>query len=552
MDRTDYETGKSTEELIRTIHELRAAVEQRDQIINEKQHLLEQTQQTLSVLQQMLFGPRSERVTASKTKNDQAYLFNEAEVQAGSTLEENESPGNLDQASTQTKSPRKKAKNSGRRRPSGEIERVEVIHDLPEDEAACGWCNTERPVIGKEVSEEIEVIPQKIVVKVHVKIKRGPCTCDDFIGHDEQSVITARGPVRIAPGSLYSNTTAAFIIANKFVDALPFYRQEAQFERMGLRCGRGTMARLIIRIAKELKPLLECLKADIQSSPVVGMDETVLQVLKEPDRAATTQSRMWVARGYHDSGGTARPIVWFEYHDSRSGDVAEAMISNFKGYLQTDGYQGYARVGKRDGMTHVGCWAHIRREFHRLYESDQATPIAADALRLIKKIYKIEKTFRNELDLGSLTREQFCERRKTEVAPVFQEILVWLHARQIEVPPQSVLGKAISYALGQYRRAIRYVDHWLLTPDNNPVENAIRPFVIGRKNWLFADTPAGARVSACLYSLIECAKANGHEPFAYLCHLFSTYPTVKTDQAALANLLPHRLDPKVCQAATTG
>jgi len=317
---------------------------------------------------------------------------------------------------------------------------------------------------------------------------------------------------------------------------------------MGLSLSRGTMARLVIRVAKALRPVMECLDRDIRGSPVLGMDETGVQVLKEPGRSPEQQSYMWVARGFYipdKPEAKSMPLIRFAYHDSRSGNVAEAMVgTGFSGYLQTDGYGGYSKIGRRPGIDHVGCWAHIRREFHRLYVSNTKSTLAAQVLNLIRRLYTIERKHRQALDDKTITQEEFLEQRKTATQPVFEEILTWLHDHQNAVLPQGNLGKAISYALGQYRRAIRYVDHWLLTPDNNAVERAIRPFVIGRKNWQFIDTQAGAMASACLYSLIETAKANGHEPYRYLCFLFATLPPVASDAAAVSRLLPYRLDPK--------
>ena len=271
------------------------------------------------------------------------------------------------------------------------------------------------------------------------------------------------------PGSLLSNSTAAFIIVNKFCDGLPLYRQEALFARMGLDLARGTMARHVIRVAKALQPLMDCLQRDIRNSPVLGFDETEVQVLKEDGRPPTAASRMWIARGF-TADEEAKPFVWFAYHDSRSGDVAEAMIgSSFSGFLQTDGYAGYNRIGKRPGIVHVGCWAHIRRKFHEQYVSAEASPLAAEALAIIRRLYAIERRWRKQLCDDLVTRSAFVEGRQNETQPVFDEFLAWLQTSYKTIPERGGLGKAIGYALGQFRRAVRYVDHWLLTPDNNGV-----------------------------------------------------------------------------------
>jgi transposase len=545
MAAISYKKQASPEELKRQNEELRQAIAERDITIAEQSQELQAAKLYLETLKRLLFGKKSERV--AEPAAGQGLLFNEAEADGGQAAAA--APA---EAAAPEPVKRTKAAHSGRRRPAGELKRVEVIHELCEADSACPWCNCPRPKIGEERSEEYEVIPAQVIVKVHVRAKYGPCQCDDFAGHDEPAIVTAPGPVKIAPGSLFSNGTAAFIIVNKFCDGLPLYRQEALFARMGLQLARGTMARLVIRVAKALEPLLNGLRRDIRGSPVLGMDETEVQVLKEDGRPPSAPSRMWIARGY-TADELAKPLVWFAYHDSRSGDVAEAMIgSGFSGFLQTDGYAGYKRFGKRPDIVHVGCWAHIRRKFHEQYASAEASPLAATALDIIRKLYAIERRWRTQLGENKVTQDEFLAGRRAETEPIFDEFLAWLQTTFKTVPERGGLGQAISYALGQFRRAIRYVDHWLLTPDNNAVENAIRPFVIGRNNWQFMDTPAGAAASACLYSLIETAKANGHEPYSYLCHLFTALPLVADDPAAVSRLLPYRLDPKCYQAVPTG
>lgn len=369
--------------------------------------------------------------------------------------------------------------------------------------------------------------------------KYGPCDCNAFGGNGEKSVIQAAAIARIAPGSMFSNQTVAFIMTAKYADGLPFHRQEKVVARLGVGIAWSTMARLAIRVVGALAPVIERLQLDIRGSPVVGMDETVLQVLKEPDRKPTSESRMWVARGFRDR----RPILLFVYDQSRSGSVVTGLLGDgFKGFLQTDGYSGYNEMGQRPGVIHVGCWAHVRRRFHHLCDPKSPGSFAFAAIDLIGELYGIERKLRDRLGKGLIDEAGFFIMRKEECTPVFGRIKTWLLETLPRVPLKSPIGEAISYALGQFDRAVRYVDHPLLTPNNNPVENAIRPFVIGRKNWLFADTPNGAWASATLYSLIETARANGHEPYRYLCHLFDRLPVAGSD-ADIAALMPYVLDP---------
>jgi transposase len=480
-------------------------------------------------LRRQLYGRKSERV--EEPVRGQGNLFNEAEKDS-SAIPEPPTPTILVRRSI--------GKKRGRKHPGAHLERVEKVHDLSENEKCCPCCGKERPRIGEEKSEEIEIIPAHAVVTVHLRPKYGPCHCEGFSECGGKPIITAPAPAKIVPGSSFSNGSIASFLVAKYVDALPFYRQERIVSRYGLEVGRGTMAHLAIAAARRLGPLIELMQRDIRASPVVGMDETVVQVLKEIDRKPSSESRMWVARGYQEG----KPILFFSYSPSRAGAVAASILGDtFEGYLQTDGYSGYTAIGERPGILHVGCWAHIRREFHKIYRSQEKSPLAFEMINLIRKLYSIESHLRDLFKKDQITAEEFCARRQADTDPVFKTIHEWLYATIDRVPPRSSLGEAIKYALGQYERAIRYVGHPLLTPDNNALENSIRPFVIGRKNWLFYDTPDGAWAGATLYSIIESAKANGHEPSRYLRYLFDNLPCAKTDDD-LERLLPYHLQPQ--------
>jgi transposase len=508
--------------------ELSAERERNARKVAELETLIEDGKLKYAVILNAMFGRKSERLVTKDPR--QRDLFNEAERDAALAPKEE-----LKQAK-----PQRTRQGGGRRRPPKELVRIEKLHDLPEIQKQCPCCGTARPRIGEDRSEEIEIIPAKAVVVVHVRPKYGPCSCEDFDETEDRAIVQAPAPAKIAPGSLFSNRTIAFFLVAKFADALPFHRQEKVIARMGVEIARGVMARLAIRVGNALAPLLDLMLGDIRGSPVVRMDETPVQVLKEEGRAPSTDSRIWVTMGYTENG----PIILFRYDVSRGGDVAKGILGEaWKGFLQTDGYSGYTEIGQRDGVEHVGCWAHIRRKFHELYLLLGKSALVLEILTLIKELYLIEDVWRDRLEKGTATVEEFLQGRRKETETVFEAISAWLMAQHGQVAPQGPLGKAITYALGQFDRAIRYVDHALLTPDNNPVENAIRPFVIGRKNWLFADTPAGAEASARMYSLIETAKANGHEPYRYLCYLFEAIPRAADDEA-LAALLPYRLDPK--------
>jgi len=247
---------------------------------------------------------------------------------------------------------------------------------------------------------------------------------------------------------------------------------------------------------------------------------------------------MWVVSGFKDG----KRLLFFHYHPTRSGNVATEFLKGYTGYLQTDGYPGYLQIGEAQGIVHVGCLAHIRRKFFDADKIVGGTGDAATLLAMIAELYHAESLLRQRYEQKELDGVGFMAERKKEQLPRLMAIRSWLIERQCTVAPSSALGKAISYALGQWDTVVHYLDHEFLTPDNNLVENAIRPFVIGRKNWLFSNTPSGAHASAGLYTLIETAKANGHEPYKYLCYLFDMLPKAKKLDEKLA-LLPYRLDP---------
>jgi len=258
-----------------------------------------------------------------------------------------------------------------------------------------------------------------------------------------------------------------------------------------------------MQAAEACQPLLNLLEEEVLAGMFIQADETTLQVLGEPGRSPTTKSYMWVFR----RGDPDRPVLIYQYHPTRSGDVANAFLRDFEGTVQSDGYSGYDFLDTREAIRHIGCWAHARRKFTDVTKAlgKNRKPGAADkALSYIRKLYAIEKKSRN----GDYTPEQIYEIRQTESKPILDDFKKWLKKKKQQTPPKGLLGKAVAYTLNQWHRLIGYIEDGHLAIDNNMAENSIRPFVVGRKNWLFSGTPEGAEASALLYSLIETAKAN--------------------------------------------
>lgn len=373
-------------------------------------------------------------------------------------------------------------------------------------------------------------------VERHIRYKYA---CPDCEGVESQgpTVKIAPVPEQIIPKSIATAGLLAHIVVSKFEDALPFYRQEKIFARLGIELGRATMCGWMIKLYELIVPLLQLFCAEIRSGPVVNIDETPLQVLNEPGRSNTTKSYMWVFRG----GDPGRPALVYEYHPTRSGQVPLAFLDGYQGFVQTDGYTGYNALGRKPGIVLVGCWVHARRKFDKVIKakgSARRTGAADEALAHIGKLYAIEKQARE----AELDPEQIYALRQQEAKPVLDEFKAWLGKKSVTTPPKGLLGKAIGYTLNNWDQLVRYIDDGHLRPDNNLVENAIRPFVVGRKNWLFSGHPRGAEASAALYSLIETAKANGLNPYFYLRHLFDHLPSAQTDDE-LRKLMPQSLEP---------
>jgi transposase len=266
--------------------------------------------------------------------------------------------------------------------------------------------------------------------------------------------------------------------------------------------------------------------------PLVNMDETPVQVLNEPGRPNTSKSYMWVFRG----GDVERPALVFHYDPSRSGDVPKKYLDGYQGYIQTDGYQGYNVVGERPGIVHLGCWVHVRRKFMDVVkvQEDWQKGHAGELFNIFSNILR-------RADVKEFTAVERYQLRQKKAAPLLRQFRKWLEDISPTTPPQGLLGKAVSYTLNQWERLERYILDGLLRPDNNLAENAIRPFVVGRKNWLFAGHPRGADASATIYSLIETAKANDLEPYRYLRYLFERLPMAETE-ADYKALLPQYVD----------
>ena len=382
----------------------------------------------------------------------------------------------------------------------------------------------------------------------HIRPKYACKHCEG-VDDDGPTVKIAPVPLQLIPKSIATEGLLAHIAVAKFADALPLYRQQKIFDRLGVDLSRATLANWMIQAAERCGPVIDLLHQEIRSGPLINIDESPFQVLKEPGRNNTTQSFMWVFCG----GPLDRPAVLYQYHPTRSGQVALKMLDGYQGYIQSDGYSGYDHLSRKPGIIHLGCLTHARRKFvevnkgRKKSRGKQKTSkgLADEALDFIGALYRIERHARE----NELSHEQIQALRQEKAKPVLVRFRTWLETHHPSVPPKSLLGKAIQYTLNQWDKLIVYIEAGFLKPDNNVAENAIRPFVLGRKNWLFAGAPKGAEASATFFSLIETAKANGLEPCGYLRYLFTNLPHPQSE-ADFLNLLPNRVNQSDIDAFT--
>ena len=476
-----------------------------------------QLQEQNALLLQRLFGRKSEQTV--DPDSPQLPLLNEAEALLDVAPE-----ASAEEADKEVVAPLKRR---GKRKPlPAELPRVEVIHELPEHELTCG-CGCRKQAIGEETSEQLEIIPMQVRVIRHIRKTYACKAC-------EAAPVTADKPAQLIEKSMASPSVLAMLLTTKYADGIPLYRFEKMLSRHGVDISRQTLARWVIQCGEQLQPVLNLMRDKLFEYPVLHCDETRVQVLHEPGRDPAAQSWMWVQTG----GSPDKPVILFDYSTSRAQEVPLRLLEGYRGYLMTDDYAGYNAVAAQEGIERLACWAHARRKFvdAQKVQPKGKTGRADMALTLINKLYGIER------DLKEASDTDRFEARQQRSQPILEQLKAWLDKTQPQVAGQTALGKAVNYLAGNWSRLVRYVEGGHLPIDNNRAENAIRPFVIGRKNWLFSDTPKGATASAQIYSLIETTKANGQELYAWLRHVLERLPTANSVESYEA-LLPWNCPP---------
>src|SRR5579864_4123777 len=473
------------------------------------------------------FAPSSEKYGA------QGCLFNEAESSAQTVPEigDDDQPDSTDDTGIPTKK-------RGRKKLPAHLKRVRVEHDLPDADKVCGCCHGALHRMGEDVTEQLHIVPARVSVLQHVRFKYACRHCEQHAIACQ--IVTSPMPAQPIPGSIASASTVATILTAKYADGIPLYRMESVLERSEVEIGRGTMGRWTIRSSQDwLARLYEAMRQTLLRQDVIHGDETPVQVLKEAGRSAQSTSYMWV---YRSAEGSAQQVVLFDYQPGRGHKHPERFLQGFTGTIMTDGYAAWRML---KGVTHLGCLAHVRRRFDEALKAQKhPTGRAKQALEFIGKLYQIETKARGKLPDGQ-TLEQYTYRLRQEHSrEVLDALYVWLIKNQKEILPKSLIGKAIGYALGQWKYLVRYVNDGRAPADNNLIERDIRPFTTGRKAWLFSDTVAGANASAIIYSIMLTCRACNIEPYSYLRHVLTEMPQRAID-ADISDLLPFNFQPQI-------
>ena len=471
------------------------------------------------MLEQFKLSQQRQFGKSSEVSSDQLGLFNEAE-------ELGDAPEVVVAQPTSTATHRQP-----KRQPlPKDLPREQIMHDLNDADKVCDCCGHDLHRMGEEKSEQLEFIPASIKVIEHIRPKYSCRHCEQQ--DTEVNIKIAPVPASPIPKSIATPSLLSQIITSKYQYALPLYRQESLFQQHGIELNRKTMASWMMRSSQLFEPFYQRLHEHQLRQAVIHADETPLKVIHEDKK----QCYMWVYCTGTDSPSNQpdQPsnIVLYDYRNSRSGHCAQDYLAGFSGYLHVDGYAGYEQTD----ATLVGCFAHVRRKFieAQKVQVKGKTGKADWAINHLQKLYRIESGIKHE----SPGQKQVI--RQQQAIPLLNQFKGWLDKSALQVPPKSAIGTAVSYSLRQWPKLERYVESGQLSIDNNRAERAVKPFVIGRKNWMFSNTANGAQASAILYSLIETAKANGLIPFDYLKLLLEEIPRQPDD---IDRLLPWNIKP---------
>ena len=514
------ELEKRVNEQQKTIDDQNQTLKDRESLIFNKEVQIQKLIEQLSQLQTMHFGSSSERyVPPVDPRQMKLDFFNEAELLAA-----------LNEAIERKETTVKTHKRKGRKtKPLPE--HLPVVHVQHEpDHTQCQDCGTPMKRIGKEITDQLGIVPQVYYIIRHIRPKMGcPRKC---------GVETAKMPAQPLPGTQASAVLLAYLIVAKYLDGLPLYRLEGIAKRFGVDLPRNKMARWIVDIGLKLTVLVELLHQTCIDYDVGCADETGIQVLKEPKRAPQSKSYFWILRG----GPPDKPVVIVQYSSSRSGEVASELLDGFEGYLVCDAYSGYLPLSKAGKIILVYCNDHSRRRFRQIVKSvgkDHAadSTIAARALLWYQCLYDIEDEIKDK------TAEEKYRIRQSKAVALWDSFIDWASQIHSEGVLHQPTRQALQYLLNHQVKLRRYCDDGRLPISNISSEHVAKNVAVSRKAYLFSDTVDGAKASANHYSLIQTARANGHEPFKYLTEVLTELPNAK-EPSDYEALLPWNLTPE--------
>ena len=462
-------------------------------------------------LRHQLAGLRRQRYGVSAESLDQLELALEDEELARATVADT--------------APRAAKSTPRRRALPGHLPREETVLDPEEHCADCGGVLKR---LGEDVTEELEYVPARFVVRRLVRPRLTCTRCERF----HQAALPARPIERGRPGP----GLLAHVLVSKYCDHLPLYRQSRIFAREGVELERSTLAGWVGKTTALLEPLADAVGRHVRAGQCLFADDTPVKVLA-PGTGKSATARAWVyVRDERPWCGEGAPAAWYRFSADRKARHPQGHLADFRGWMHADGYAGFERLIRAGPIREVACLAHVRRKFFDVHAA-QGSATAAEALQRIGALYAVEDTVRGQ------PPEQRASVRRAQAGPRFDELERWLHAQLSRLSAKTPLATAIRYALTRLKRLRPYLEHGFLELDNNAAERALRSIVLGRKNYLFMGSPAGGKAAAIAYTLIETAKLNDLDPQAWLAdvlHRIPQHPSNRIDELLPWNCKPDK------------
>jgi transposase len=492
-----------------TKEELRKLNRKQDTQIAHLESEVSQLKFQIDQMNRLLYGAKRERFISSTDKNQLALPFE---------VEQEEDPEKEQEVITYVREKNKRKEHPGRVAVPDHLPVEEIIVD-PEEDTSKMKC------IGKEVTDQLELVPAKLFIKRYIRPKYIAVTNES---KGEHKGIIAELPVFPIEKGIAGPGLLAQIMVDKFVDHLPVYRQIERFKRDNIPLSSSTINGWQESICNLLEPLYDTLKHRVLSQGYLQVDETPIPVLDKQKKGKTHRGYHWV---YHSP---PEKMVLFDYNIGRSREGPVKLLKDFKGYLQTDGYKVYDLFAKRKDITHVSCIAHARRGFEKALPYDKKR--AEYAMGMFQKLYATEQKAREQ----NMSPQERHAQRLDEALPVMNELGKWIVETYKTSEPKSPLGKATAYCIPRWDNLMAYLNDGSLEIDNNLAENAIRPITLGRKNYLFAGSNRGAERAAMMYSFFATCKKNDVNPYQWLKKILEIIPAYKVNR--LTDLLPQNLE----------